>query len=424
MLTFDGNVRLKEKATYERIRQHLESVYKRHFGYGTVVELCIARNKRRKSSKRYHGVAKVTSRRARKGFNLRYNPDAHWSSAFYKQLNRLQYSDGKTIVNINRDDAAGFRLDTLTTNKQYTTPTVSGSQVLTTRTDFVNKHPLFLQTTSYNFTATATTKEFCVGVVKAPKIHQKNPAQHTADLKINENSIWYLMFPLGFLRQLTVRVDRATDEGPSIDEVQYWWTERHILKTKAASIITTRSSGSSFLNRVELQNGCLSLGHTNTFIPSTLGGSCINPETGSIDESKLKENLSLAVDAYISRTDGCPCGDTEIKLYKGVHSPYHYEKLQVFFKGSKQAKAELKRKDPELFPQFEKVWNIRNRHMVPNLPHYIFFWYVVIRMVASTHCAKLANQKLHLHGTLGDLHLPTCHCRSRIHLDHGVVNRA
>ncbi len=40
--------------------------------------------------KRYKGVAKVTSRRARKGFmlkyNLKYNPDAHWSAAFYRNL--------------------------------------------------------------------------------------------------------------------------------------------------------------------------------------------------------------------------------------------------------------------------------------------------------------------------------------------------
>lgn len=75
VLTFDGNVKVKKKATYNRIREHLENKYGRHFSYGTVVELCVARNKRRKSSQRYKGVAKVTSRRARKGFILRYNPD-------------------------------------------------------------------------------------------------------------------------------------------------------------------------------------------------------------------------------------------------------------------------------------------------------------------------------------------------------------
>ena len=48
VLTFDGNTQVQKKVTFERIRQHLESTYKRKFSYGTVVQLCIARNKRRK----------------------------------------------------------------------------------------------------------------------------------------------------------------------------------------------------------------------------------------------------------------------------------------------------------------------------------------------------------------------------------------
>lgn len=61
VLTFDGNANVKEKVTYERIRQHLQQVYNRKFSYGSVVQLCVARNKRRRSASRYHGVAKVTT---------------------------------------------------------------------------------------------------------------------------------------------------------------------------------------------------------------------------------------------------------------------------------------------------------------------------------------------------------------------------
>ena len=50
-------------------------------------------------------------------------------------------------------------------------------------------------------------------------------------------------------------VDGAHDEGPSHEEVQYYWTERHLLKNEVAALVTTRSSGSSYLNCVELQNG-------------------------------------------------------------------------------------------------------------------------------------------------------------------------
>ena len=37
---------------------------------------------------------------------LKYNPDAHWSSAFYKGLNKLQHTDHINAVTLNRDDAS------------------------------------------------------------------------------------------------------------------------------------------------------------------------------------------------------------------------------------------------------------------------------------------------------------------------------
>ena len=88
---------------------------------------------------------------------------------------------------------------------------------------------------------------------------------------------------------------------------------------KLATLLSSRSSGSSYLNRVELQNGCLALGHTNLFIPSTLGGSSFNPETGAVDMERVKVNLDLATDVYISRVNECPCGETVIHLYRGAH---------------------------------------------------------------------------------------------------------
>ena len=59
--------------------------------------------------------------------------------------------------------------------------------------------------------------------------------------------------------------------------------------TNHRTIIRVRYSGSSHLNRVELQNGCLSLGHANLFIPSTIGGSCIDsiPNSGNVEAAKL-----------------------------------------------------------------------------------------------------------------------------------------
>ena len=186
ILTFDGNRKVEKKATFSRIKELLERVYRRKFGYGTVVQLCVARNKRRLSASRYKGLAKVTCRQARKGFTIRYNPDKHWSSALFRTLDALQLKDGTDIININRDDQAGFWLDTLATHNKQATSCIQDSVPLTTKTDYVNKYPSTLQTTSYNFSSTGTKAEICAGFVKAIPLHQKNPAQHAHDLNVIE----------------------------------------------------------------------------------------------------------------------------------------------------------------------------------------------------------------------------------------------
>ena len=102
--------------------------------------------------------------------------------------------DGVYAVTLNRDDASGFPLDTLTTCKQHATPVVRGQETWTTRTDFVNKHPSVIQITSYNFTGTGTTPERCVGVVKAVPLHHKNPAQQAADLAMIQAKNYHQCF--------------------------------------------------------------------------------------------------------------------------------------------------------------------------------------------------------------------------------------
>ena len=55
--------------------------------------------------------------------------------------------------------------------------------------------------------------------------------------------------------------------------------------------MSTRNSGVSFRNRVGLQNGCLALEHANTFIPSTLNGSCA--QNGKVNEEIPKKSLDI-----------------------------------------------------------------------------------------------------------------------------------
>ena len=78
-----------------------------------------------------------------------------------------------------------------------------------------------------------------------------------------------------------IRVDGGGDEGPSHIEVQFWWTLRHLKKSTCVTMTTAWNSGASYLNRVELMNGCISLAHSNLFIPSNLSGTCFG-ENGKV----------------------------------------------------------------------------------------------------------------------------------------------
>ena len=268
LYTFGAEKKTEKRLTFEKLRQHLVSHYKRNFSIGTVVQLCAKRNKRHHTSLRHKQVANIRYMRAWKGWNIRLNPDAHWSRNMYKIIDKLQ-KDTKESLSFGRDDQAGFRLDTTFTHKQH--PSLNVTNTVTTHTDFVNKHTTNLQITSYNFPETDAYHETCVGVVKGSYVHEKNPSQHMADLTMLEkkHELAHLFTPNNVEY---VRVDGASDEGPSHVEVQYLWTERHYRKGTKVTMVTTRCSGDSRLNRVELQNSHLSKGHSNTFIPSTLVG--------------------------------------------------------------------------------------------------------------------------------------------------------
>ena len=377
ILTFDGNVKQGQKVTYKRIKQHLEEKYNTTFSYGTIVQLSVVKNKRRLSAKRYKGVARITCRRARKGFSLRFNPDAHWSCSLYKGLDKIQLQDGTDKCVLNRDDAAGFRLDTTYTHKQNKVLSISASPEVTTRTDFVNKYSSILQVSSYLIMETENTSDVCAAVVKGQALFRKNAAQHLSDLTMLQQT--NPSFKESLAKDIEcIRVDGASDEGPGHEEVQFYWTERHLSMSKACTIVTTRHSGGSYLNKVELLNGCISVGHSNVFIPSTLNGPCYTDE-GSIDDEKVKLNQDIATDVYIDRVSGSTFNGKEIYFTKGasdaqaIYNQSRRDHLLVFLKGSKKQKAVLKKEQSTLYTYFEEVWKVRNSHMVKGLPcQYVF----------------------------------------------------
>ena len=98
--------------------------------------MCVARNRRRRSDQNYTAVAQVTTRRARKGFELCYNPDSHWSATLYRGFDAIQYTDGNDKLVLNRDDLSVFRLDSMVTHNKAGTQQIKGTPTLTTKTDY------------------------------------------------------------------------------------------------------------------------------------------------------------------------------------------------------------------------------------------------------------------------------------------------
>ena len=135
----------------------------------------------------------------------------------------------------------------------------------------------------------------CVGVVKASGVYPKNPAQHAADIeflqKQPELQVVFTDQQTNFPKSIvSIRVDGGSDKGRSHEEVQFFWTVHHINTPSVSTLVSAHNSGASYVNRVELQNGCQALAHANLFVPSTLGGYCLDSNTGKVHPEK---NLNI-----------------------------------------------------------------------------------------------------------------------------------
>ena len=142
-------------------------------------------------------------------------------------------------------------------------------------------------------------------------------------------------------------------------------------------MVTTRFAGGSYLNKVELHNGCLALGHSNIYIPSTIYGT--NFANGELDEAKLHQNLEAAISVYTSQVNGVPCGGKPIHLTRGSTDELSKKqqerrgRLLIFLRGTKKRKKQLQNEYPDEYKYFVTVWDVRSNHMVKDLPeNYIF----------------------------------------------------
>ena len=136
--------------------------------------------------------------------------------------------------------------------------------------------------------------------------------------------------------------------------------------------------GGSYMNEVELMNGCLAVAHSNLYIPSTLGGP-VN-DACDFNEVQLRKNLDLATDVYISRVQGASCGEANIHLVKGASGVEARKLLDrrtmliTFLSGKAEENKELQQKHLDDYAYFQKVWNVYNSHKRVDIPDKYFFF--------------------------------------------------
>ena len=85
--------------------------------------------------------------------------------------------------------------------------------------------------------------------------------------------------------------------------------------------------------------------------------------TGEIDDEKVRKNMDLAMEAYISRVNHCRCGNSSIHLFRGADASVHLgtrDDLLTFLKGSKSAKESLHQKNPTLYAHFQFCVTVPN----------------------------------------------------------------
>ena len=98
--------------------------------------------------------------------------------------------------------------------------------------------------------------------------------------------------------------------------------------------------------------------------------------------------MDLATEIYISRCNNAPCGEATIRLFKGADSSAQQElcsSVLTFLKGSKLQRQLLKQNNPMVYDRIEKVWQIRQKHMVQGLPTQYLFYLKCCLDVSCTH---------------------------------------
>ena len=267
-MTIDKARKLKKGSGFRRIQLELSSRFGIDISYGAVVELGIAKSRRKRSAARYKNAVALACRRNVKRVSEE-NIDKHKSAAHYQIAHYLR--DRVSQVEwlwFERDDHSKVRMNSSSTTNQHAVPTVCEGMGAVQHDYNDPSVCSSLYVTSIRAAPLADGREINVAVVKVDGLHPSSPSQHFADLyMLQENTdercvALFRSSDGGYKSVMQIEVDGGTDEDPSRAETQCLLAELMLGGPKRRPEMrrrqvgaSTRCSHSSPLNKVERLNG-------------------------------------------------------------------------------------------------------------------------------------------------------------------------
>ena len=298
--------KLGQRLTFKTMKKRIEEEYKKEISLSSVKRLCVARNARHKSSSWYLGWAGIVSRKIRKGRPQLFNPDAHWSAAFYLGLEHLYFATDVDKSVVNRDDQAGKRLHSTYTNMAQKSMMIQDCPTQTITSDYIFAEIKgVIQPSNYLSTGFRNpgAKTRLLSVVKANEVHPKTPMQHLNDLQeiVTKHPKMRGCFydSKGERKKIElIMVDSGPDENPQSGSVRVSHVKRHLESETYLHVVTARAAGSSRLNPVERFNGNMGNAINNVFIPATLLGSHGDPDKPNYNSELFVKNMFAAIQLF------------------------------------------------------------------------------------------------------------------------------
>lgn len=368
-----------KKPTFKNVQEKLRERINCTVSVTQLKKLCVpARKVRHPGRQQYMCLADIKVSKGYKGFNLKFCPDYKYSNAVYSMKDHTELNCAHALI-INKDDAAGIKMDSVQANSQFKYLHLTKNIDLIRRTDYAADKTVnpTIQNSSYLIQKQAATRHIQpsgtvpIAVTKCMAIFKKTPQQHFHDLQmVIKNPAVKTITDSGKIKIWIYRRDGGADETPSRRLCQFYAALDHYRNSHFMTTVSVRYPGGSYRNPVERFNGAIKLAETGLYVPSTIiGQNRSDHATNQRSRELLETNLNAAIQYYHSRVDGACFSKAKIVWLKGA--PDDGNRLDTCFvdsvidslrRGRHDKLEDLKAENPSLFDHVRTIENLCQRH--------------------------------------------------------------